>query len=96
MAYFMTSNKHKGRIRNTFILLFIVLSCVPVIILGVVSLSAMAITHRQNVYNLERQVLEEKSKVIENFFKNILDTLSIRIETLDEQTLDKSGNLWQE
>ncbi|MBM2818223.1 MAG: Integral rane sensor signal transduction histidine kinase [Parcubacteria group bacterium] len=88
--------KKIGRIRNTFILLFIVLSCAPVIILGVVSLSAIAITHRQNVYNLERQVLEDRSKVIENFFKNILDTLSIQIETLDEKTLNKSGNLWQE
>ena len=88
--------KNRGRIRNTFILLFIVLSCAPVIILGVVSLSAIATTHRQNVYNLERQVLQERSKIIENFFKNILDTLSIQIETLDEQTLNKSGNLWQE
>lgn len=88
--------KNRGRIRNTFILLFIALSCTPVIILGAVSLSAIAITHRQNVYNLERKVLEERSKAIENFFKNILETLSIRIETLDEQTLNKTSDLWQE
>lgn len=86
----------KGRIRDTFILLFIILSCAPVILLGLVSLSAVAVTHRQNVYELERQVLQERSKVVEDFFANILDTLAIRIETLDDQALAKTAKSWQE
>ena len=92
---FMIEVKSKSRIRDKFILYFVVLSCLPVLLLGIVSLSAVSVSHRQSVNDLEYQVILEKSKNIKNFFDNIQSTLAIKVETLDAEALSKSNSLWQ-
>lgn len=94
----MSSQEHKkrGQLRDTFILLFILISCVPILGLGTVSLLSIADAHKKNVSELEHQTLISTSEMTTAFFKNIIDTLSTNFDTLDSNTLQEATSTWQQ
>lgn len=88
--------KKKGQLRNTFIVLFIIISCVPILGLGTVSLINIEDSHKKNVSELEHQTLVSSSDVVTKFFFDITETLSTNFDTLDQPTLQISTTSWQE
>ncbi len=86
----------KGSIRTTFILLFILVSSIPILILGSISLASINATQKETISELEQQTLLTTSSSIELFFTTIIDTLSTNFDTLDQTTLEQATTSWQE
>lgn len=91
-----TPNKNKGHLRDTFIVLFICISCTPLLLVGGLSLVNLSSSHRQNVSQLEHQTLIRVSEETSAFFTDIIETLSTNFDTLDSSTLSTSVSSWQE
>ena len=89
-------HKKKGQLRDTFILLFILVSCVPILGLGTVSLLNMSSAHRHNVSEIQRQTLMSAEEITTSFFTPIIDTLSTNFDSLQEGSLDMSTTSWQD
>lgn len=89
-------HKKKGQIRNTFILLFTLISCIPILGLGTISLVSIVDTHKKNISELEHQTIISTSEITSTFFKNLLDTLSTNFDTLNSSTLEESTTSWQQ
>lgn len=94
----MPSQEHKkrGQLRDTFILLFILVSCIPILGLGTVSLLNIADSHKKNIAELEHQTLTGASDTTSLFFNIILDTLSTNFDTLDTTILTEASTSWQQ
>ncbi|MCF7843685.1 sensor histidine kinase [Candidatus Gracilibacteria bacterium] len=88
--------KKRGQLRDTFILLFIVISCVPILVLGTVSLYSISNTHKKNVSELEKQTLIVSEEIINAFFNEIIDTISTKFDSLDQSNLQGSDVNWQQ
>ena len=86
----------RSRLRNKFILFFIVLACVPVLVLGGILLYLIDLAHRQDVSNLELQVIEEKVEQTEKFFADTLGLLELRVEAIELTELEQFGISGQE
>lgn len=86
----------KGQLRDTFILLFILIACIPILALGTVSLISINHSHTKNISELEHQTLRTAEKITDTFFENIIDTLSTNFDTLNEKTLTEASSSWQE
>jgi len=91
MRFHFLNSITRSRLRNKFILFFIILSCVPVLALGGISLYLIDNAHRQDVSNFELQVLEEKSDEIAKFFADTLGLLELRVEALSSEEFDAAG-----
>ncbi len=89
-------NKKRGQLRYTFIFLFIVISCIPILGLGIISLLNISNTHKKNISVIEQQALNSSSNIINEFFTKIIDTLSTNFDTLDQNTIKESENSWQQ
>lgn len=89
-------NKKRGQLRYTFIFLFIVISCIPILGLGIISLLNISNTHKKNISVTEQQALNSSSNIINEFFTKIIDTLSTNFDTLDQNTIKESENSWQQ
>lgn len=94
----ITRKKMKGTLRDTFIVLFILISCVPILVLGSISLLGITHTHKNNVSELESQALLSAEVLTSNFFTEITETLSTNFDTLTEEALthEQSTSSWQE
>jgi len=68
-----------SKLRNRFILFFIVLSVVPVLALAGITLSLIDLSHRQDVSRLEIQLINQKIEEIEKFFADTLGILELRV-----------------
>lgn len=86
----------KGQLRDTFILLFILISCIPILILGTVSLLNISTSHKKNVSELERQTLVSTTELTTSFFTSIFETLSTNFDTLSEEKLTTETVSWQD
>lgn len=86
----------RGKLRNTFIFLFILISCVPILALGTISLISITNSHKNNVSELEYQTLLSTQEITSRFFHDITETLATNFDTLDNTTLVESTSTWQE
>lgn len=86
----------KSRIRNKFILFFIILACVPVLVLGGTTLYLIDLTHRQDVSALELQVLAQKEKEVQRFLAETLEVLELQVQSLEPARLQDSAQTWQD
>jgi len=68
-----------SNLRNKFVLFFIVLATVPVLVLGGMTLFLLDLSHRQDVSNLELQLLGQKNEEIEKFFLDTLGILELQV-----------------
>lgn len=76
----MIEIKHKeGKLRDRFILFFIILAAVPVLILGGISLSYLENSHKHDVSNLELQLIGQKIEEINKFLSDTLGILELRV-----------------
>ncbi len=89
--------KHtRGKLRDTFIIFFVFVSCVPLIVLGVLSLFSIVTTHTKTTANLQQQALRRASEETTIFFSTIIETLSTNFDTLDAPTLSSANSSWQD
>lgn len=56
-----------SKLRNRFLVLFVVLATVPILVLGAVSLYLVDLAHRQDVSALELQLIDQKTEEIDEF-----------------------------
>lgn len=92
----LQEHKKRGQLRDTFILLFILISCIPILGLGIISLLGIAETHKKNVSELEQQTLIRSADMTSTFFTNVIDTLSTNFDTLDDASLSVATTSWQQ
>jgi len=85
---------NKGRLRDKIILLFIVLSTTPVIILGGMTLYLLDLSHKQDVSQLELQLLRQKSEEIEKFFIDTLGILELQVSFEQTSEIAKEDQLF--
>lgn len=71
----------KSRLRTKFILFFVIFASVPTLVLGGVSLYLIDISHREDVSNLELQLIDQKIEEVEKFFAETLGTLELFVST---------------
>jgi signal transduction histidine kinase len=86
----------KRKLRDKFILFFIVLACVPVLVLGATTLYLVDLVHRQDVSKLELQLISEKTSEVEKFLADTLGVLELRLEAIDKAKLEEFGITGQE
>lgn len=72
----------KSPLRLRFLLYFIVLTTVPVLLLGAVSLSLIDVSHRKDISSLELQLIDQKTEEIEKFLADTMGVLEFRFTTL--------------
>lgn len=77
----------EGRLRNKFVLFFIILSVGPVLVLGYTSLYLVDLSHRYDISNLETQFIEQKNQEIKKFFMATLGLLELQVST-DKKYID--------
>jgi len=69
-----------SKLRDRFMLYFIILSVTPVLILGGMALYLLDLAHREDVSRLEIQLIDQKIEEIEKFFSDTLGILEIRVD----------------
>lgn len=70
-----------SKLRNRFILFFIIIAGVPVMVLGGVSLYVINFSHRYDVSSLELQLIDQKTKEVQKFFADTLGLLELIVST---------------
>ena len=86
----------KSRLRDKFLLFFILLACIPVLALGGTILYLLDLAHRRDVSNLELQMIDQKEDEISKFFADTLGTLELRVESAQALENQASQPSWQE
>ena len=86
----------QSRLQNKFILFFVVLACVPVLVLGGITLYVLNLAHQHEVSNLELQVIGEKSEEIKKFFSDTLGVLELYVDSGSIEAIQGDKNSWQE
>jgi signal transduction histidine kinase len=89
-------NKKRGQLRDTFIFLFVLIACIPILGLGTVSLLSIAKAHRNSVSELEHQTLINTSETVSLFFHDITETLSTNFDTLDKNAMESATSNWKD
>ena len=90
------TTKKRGNLRDTFISLFILISCLPILGLGTIALLGITKSHNKNISELEHQTLQSASDTISLFFHDITETLATNFDTLEQETLTEATSNWQE
>jgi len=78
-----------SRLRNKFILFFIIMASVPVLISGGIGLYLIDFSHRYDVSSLELQIIDQKIKEVQIFFADTLGLLELTVST-DKTYIDVS------
>lgn len=78
-----------SKLRNKFILFFIIIASVPVLVSGGISLYLIDFSHRSDVSNLELQIIDQKIKEIQIFFADTLGLLELTVSS-DKTYIDAS------
>ncbi|MEK9195613.1 MAG: sensor histidine kinase [Patescibacteria group bacterium] len=81
MRFQKLQNAVGSKLRNRFILFFIIIASVPVMVLGGVSLYVINFSHRYDVSSLEIQLIDQKIKEIQKFFADTLGLLELVVST---------------
>jgi len=79
-----------SRLRNRFALFAVLLAVAPVLTLGGVSLFLIDLSHRQDVSQLELQLIDQKIEEIEKFFADTLGILEIRVGFEQKSEIERS------
>lgn len=73
-------HQHKeGRLRDKFILFFVVLAAVPVLVLGGLSLNFLQSSHKHDVSALELQLIAQKIEEVNKFLADTLGILELKV-----------------
>jgi signal transduction histidine kinase len=81
---------------SRFIIFFVILAAFPLLIVGTVSLYLFDASHRQDVSNLELQLIDQKIEEIRKFFADTLDVIRLRVGIAENTALDNPTAPWQE
>ncbi len=76
-----------GKLRNKFILFFIIVAGIPVLVLGSVSLYLIDFSHRRDVSSLEMRFIDQNTEEIKKFFADTLGLLELTVST-DQSSID--------
>lgn len=76
-----------SKLRNKFILFFIIVAGIPVLVLGSVSLYLIDFSHRRDVSSLEMRFIDQKTEEIKKFFADTLGLLELTVST-DQTSID--------
>ncbi len=77
-------------LRNKFLLFFIVLASAPLLVLGALSLYLIGMSHREDISNLELQLIDQKIEEIEKFFTDTLGILELRVGFTQKSEIELS------
>ena len=83
-----------SKLRNRFILFFLVLSAVPVLVLGGMTLYLIDLSHRQDVSSLELQLIDRKIEESKKFFADTLGILELRVAFSQKSPLIREQQLF--
>jgi len=87
----MSETKHRvGKLRDKFILFFVILAAAPVLILGGISLSYLENSHKHDVSNLELQLIDQKIEEISKFLSDTLGILELRVGFTQKSEIEVS------
>lgn len=85
-----------SRLRLKLVLIFILLSSVPVLILGGIALFITDLSHRHDVSQLELQAIDQKIEEMNAFFADTLDVIRLRVGITERTDVENQGIPWQE
>lgn len=85
-----------SRLRNKFALVFIIITSIPVLISGGMTLYLIDIFHRHDVSALELQLIDQKIEEIEKFFTDTSGVLELRVGITETREIESSKLSWQE
>jgi signal transduction histidine kinase len=91
-------HKKRGKLRDTFIVLFVLIACIPILALGTIALNNITKSYKKNISEREHQTLIQASDVVSLFFNSAIETLSTNFDTLESSSLDASTTAisWQQ
>lgn len=87
---FLSSIKGSG-LRNRLALFAVILSVIPVLVLGGVSLYLIDLAHKQDVSRMELQLIDLKIREIQKFFSDTLGILELRVGFTQKAEIELSG-----
>lgn len=90
------NSKKRGTLRDTFTILFILISCIPIILFGIISIINTEKIHKNNISEIEHQTLLTASEITLSFFNSLISTLSINFDSLQEGDITSTKVSWQE
>lgn len=70
---------HHYRLRDRFMLFFVILAVVPVLVLSGVAIYLVDVSHRNDVSQLELQVIDQKAEEITKFLDDTMGILELRV-----------------
>lgn len=79
-----------SRLRNKFLLFFVISATAPLLVLGGTALYFIDLSHRQDVSNLELQLIDQKSEEIEKLLADTLGVLELRVGFTQKSEIDRS------
>lgn len=82
---------NRFRLRDRFIISFIVFAVVPVLFLGGVALYLIDLSHRRDVSNLELQLIDQKKEEITKFFADTMGILELRVGFTQKSDIELSA-----
>lgn len=85
-----------SKLRNKFALIFIVITSIPVLLSGWLTLYLIDISHRHDVSALELQLIDQKIEEIEKFFADTLGVLELHVGVTETREVESSKLSWQE
>lgn len=79
-----------SKLRERFVLFFVMLAVVPLLAFGGVALYLIDLSHRQDVSKLELQLIDQKSEEIEKFFTDTIGILELRVGFTQKAEIESS------
>lgn len=93
----LNHKEHKeGKLRDKFILFFVILASVPVLVLGGISLNFIQSSHKHDVSALELQLIGQKTEEINKFLLDTVGALEINLGISGTLDVESSQLPWQE
>lgn len=91
-------HKKRGKLRDTFIVLFVLTASIPILALGTVALNNITKSYKKNISEREHQTLIQASDATSLFFNSAIETLSTNFDTLESSSLESSTTAlaWQQ
>ena len=85
-----------SELQNRFVIFFIMLASLPLLVLGSLSISLIDLSHRQDVSNLENQILDQKIEELRKFLGEALGVIDIKLGVTQAREIETSEGIWQE
>ena len=85
----------KSPLRDRILSLFLVLACIPSLLLGWLTLVLLNYSHSHDIQVIELETLRAKGEEVAAFFTDLSGILDIRLEALDAEDISHEGILWQ-